>query len=106
MSELQSIIEQAFEERDALSPSSAPEEIRHAVSQAIDLLNSGQARVAEKIDGEWTVHQWLKKAVLLYFRLHNNDVIDGAESRYFDKVPLKYRDYTAEQFAGWWKIIC
>ena len=99
MSELQSIIEQAFEERDALSPSSAPEEIRHAVSQAIDLLNSGQARVAEKIDGEWTVHQWLKKAVLLYFRLHNNDVIDGAESRYFDKVPLKYRDYTAEQFA-------
>ncbi|MBD3585400.1 2,3,4,5-tetrahydropyridine-2,6-dicarboxylate N-succinyltransferase [Salinimonas sp. HHU 13199] len=100
MSELQSIIEQAFEERDALSPSSAPEEIRHAVSQAIDLLNSGQARVAEKIDGEWTVHQWLKKAVLLYFRLHNNDVIDGAESRYFDKVPLKYRDYTAEQFAS------
>ncbi|WP_018983493.1 2,3,4,5-tetrahydropyridine-2,6-dicarboxylate N-succinyltransferase [Salinimonas chungwhensis] len=100
MSELKSIIEQAFDNRDALSPSDAPDEVRHAVTKAIDLLNSGEARVAEKIDGEWTVHQWLKKAVLLYFRLHNNDVIDGAESRFFDKVPLKYRHYTAEQFAS------
>ncbi len=64
------------------------------------MLNSGKARVAEKIAGEWVVHQWLKKAVLLYFRLHNNDIIDGAETTYFDKVPLKYTGYTAEKFAA------
>ncbi len=100
MNELKAIIEDAFENRDSISPSSAPEEVRNAVSQAIDLLNSGEARVAEKIAGEWVVHQWLKKAVLLFFRLHNNDVIEGAESKYYDKVPLKYTHYTAEQFAS------
>ena len=99
MTELKSIIEDAFENRDALSPSSAPDEVRQAVADAIAMLNSGKARVAEKIAGEWVVHQWLKKAVLLYFRLHNNDIIDGAETTYFDKVPLKYTGYTAEQFA-------
>ncbi len=99
MTELQIIIEQAFEERDSLSPSDAPQKVRDAVNQALDMLNDGSARVAEKIDGEWKVHQWLKKAVLLYFRLNNNDMIEGAESRFFDKVPLKYRDYSAEQFA-------
>ncbi|AYA63605.1 MULTISPECIES: 2,3,4,5-tetrahydropyridine-2,6-dicarboxylate N-succinyltransferase [unclassified Alteromonas] len=100
MTELKSIIEDAFENRDALSPSSAPDEVRQAVADAIAMLNSGKARVAEKIAGEWVVHQWLKKAVLLYFRLHNNDIIDGAETTYFDKVPLKYTGYTAEQFAA------
>ena len=99
MTELQIIIEQAFEERDSLSPSDAPQKVRDAVNQALDMLNDGSARVAEKIDGEWKVHQWLKKAVLLYFRLNNNEMIEGAESRFFDKVPLKYRDYSAEQFA-------
>ena len=100
MTEVKTIIEEAFENRDSLSPSSAPDEVRQAVADAIALLNSGKARVAEKIAGEWVVHQWLKKAVLLYFRLHNNDIIDGAESKFFDKVPLKYTDYTAEQFAA------
>lgn len=100
MNELKAIIEDAFENRDDLSPSSAPDAVRKAVSDAIALLNRGEARVAEKIAGEWVVHQWLKKAVLLYFRLHNNDIIDGAEAKYFDKVPLKYTDYTAEQFAS------
>ncbi len=100
MTELKTIIEEAFENRDTLSPSSAPDDVRQAVADAIALLNSGKARVAEKIAGEWVVHQWLKKAVLLYFRLHNNDIIDGAESKFFDKVPLKYTDYTAEQFAA------
>ncbi|MEW9797644.1 2,3,4,5-tetrahydropyridine-2,6-dicarboxylate N-succinyltransferase [Alteromonas sp. CYL-A6] len=99
MTDLKAIIENAFENRDDLSPSSAPAEVRQAVSDAIALLNSGQARVAEKIAGEWVVHQWLKKAVLLFFRLHNNDVMDGAESRFFDKVPLKYANYTQEDFA-------
>ncbi|AXR05667.1 2,3,4,5-tetrahydropyridine-2,6-dicarboxylate N-succinyltransferase [Salinimonas sediminis] len=100
MTELQIIIEQAFDNRDSLSPSEAPQDVRDAVGQAIDMLNAGTARVAEKIDGKWVVHQWLKKAVLLFFRLHNNEMIEGAESRFFDKVPLKYRHYTAEQFAS------
>lgn len=95
---LQTIIETAFENRANISPETADDAVKDAVQQAIALLNSGEARVAEKIAGEWVVHQWLKKAVLLFFRLHNNDVIDGAESRFFDKVPLKYSDYSAEQF--------
>lgn len=100
MTELQAIIEAAFEDRANISPAAAPSDVKKAVSDAIALLNSGKARVAEKIDGEWVVHQWLKKAVLLFFRLHNNDVINGAESRFYDKVPLKYSDYSADQFAA------
>ncbi|GGO72069.1 2,3,4,5-tetrahydropyridine-2,6-dicarboxylate N-succinyltransferase [Bowmanella pacifica] len=100
MSELKSIIEQAFEQRNELNAATADASIHDAVAQAMALLNSGKARVAEKIAGEWVVHQWLKKAVLLYFRLHDNQVMDGAESRFFDKVPLKYADYSAEQFAA------
>ena len=100
MNELKAIIEDAFENRDAISPSAAPEEVKKAVAEAIDMLNAGTARVAEKIAGEWVVHQWLKKAVLLYFRLHNNKIINGAESQFYDKVPLKYTDYTEAQFAA------
>ncbi|WP_421133816.1 2,3,4,5-tetrahydropyridine-2,6-dicarboxylate N-succinyltransferase [Alteromonas sp. A079] len=99
MNELKAIIEEAFENRDNISPSAAPEDVKKAVAAAIELLNTGKARVAEKIAGEWVVHQWLKKAVLLFFRLHNNDIIDGAESKFYDKVPLKYTDYTAAKFA-------
>ncbi|NDV89800.1 2,3,4,5-tetrahydropyridine-2,6-dicarboxylate N-succinyltransferase [Alteromonas sp. 345S023] len=99
MNELKAIIEDAFENRDSINPTDAPAEVKQAVTDSIALLNSGKARVAEKIAGEWVVHQWLKKAVLLFFRLHNNEVIDGAESKFYDKVPLKYTDYTAAQFA-------
>ena len=99
MSDLQTIIESAFDARDTISPSTASAELKAAVNQAIDLLNSGEARVAEKIDGEWVVHQWLKKAVLLFFRCYNNDVIEGAESKFYDKVPLKFTDYSTERFA-------
>ncbi|NMH59717.1 2,3,4,5-tetrahydropyridine-2,6-dicarboxylate N-succinyltransferase [Alteromonas ponticola] len=98
MTEIKNIIEDAFEARESISPSKASTEVKAAVSEAIRMLNSGEARVAEKIAGEWVVHQWLKKAVLLYFRLHNNKVMDGAESRFFDKVPLKYTDYSQQQF--------
>lgn len=100
MNELKNIIETAFEQRATITPSTANLAIVDAVNQVIAALNSGEARVAEKIDGEWVVHQWLKKAVLLFFRLHDNALIDGQETQYFDKVPLKYTDYTAEQFAS------
>ncbi len=98
MSELKNIIEAAFENRANITPDNADVATREAVQTAIAQLNDGSARVAEKIAGEWVVHQWLKKAVLLYFRLHNNEVMDGAESRFFDKVPLKFSDYNTQQF--------
>ncbi|MEX2124139.1 MAG: 2,3,4,5-tetrahydropyridine-2,6-dicarboxylate N-succinyltransferase [Woeseia sp.] len=69
-----------------------------AVNEALSLLDSGEARVAEKIDGAWRVNEWLKKAVLLSFRLHENRLIAGAHSNFYDKVGLKYRDYTATDF--------
>ncbi|MGB1198482.1 MAG: 2,3,4,5-tetrahydropyridine-2,6-dicarboxylate N-succinyltransferase, partial [Thalassotalea sp.] len=98
MSQLQSIIEQAFEERMNISPSTVSPEVKQAILDALAALNNGSARVAEKIAGEWVVHQWLKKAVLLSFRIWDNQVIDGAESTYFDKVPMKYSNYDQAAF--------
>lgn len=98
MSELQHIIEDAFENRMEITPSTVTTEVKNAVLDALDALNNGSARVAEKVAGEWVVHQWLKKAVLLSFRIWDNEIIDGGESKYFDKVPLKYNDYSQEQF--------
>ena len=92
MQELASLIESAFEHRETLTPGSAPEELLEAVDQAIDLLDRGECRVAEKINGEWQTHVWLKQAVLLYFRLHPNQMTDAGWTRYFDKVPLKFTD--------------
>ena len=98
MNTLQNIIEQAFEDRNSITPSSVSPEIKTAVLDALAALNDGSARVAEKIAGEWVVHQWLKKAVLLSFRIWDNAVIDGAESTFFDKVPMKYSDYDQAMF--------
>ncbi|WP_372626421.1 2,3,4,5-tetrahydropyridine-2,6-dicarboxylate N-succinyltransferase [Arsukibacterium sp.] len=98
MSELKSIIENAFELRTDITPSTVSAEVKHAVQQAIAQLDSGKARVAEKIAGEWVVHQWLKKAVLLSFRINDNGVMDGAENRFFDKVPMKFANYTDAMF--------
>jgi 2,3,4,5-tetrahydropyridine-2-carboxylate N-succinyltransferase len=72
--------------------------VERAVLHAIDLLDRGEARVAAKENGDWVVHQWLKKAVLLYFKIHNNVLIDGGDTQYFDKVPLKYAGYTEDDF--------
>ncbi|MDP2559999.1 2,3,4,5-tetrahydropyridine-2,6-dicarboxylate N-succinyltransferase [Psychrobium sp. 1_MG-2023] len=98
MSQLQQIIEHAFETRDQFTAETATQEIRDAVTTAMAQLDSGEARVAEKISGEWVVHQWLKKAVLLFFKLHDNIIIDGQETKYYDKVPLKFSNYTEQQF--------
>jgi 2,3,4,5-tetrahydropyridine-2-carboxylate N-succinyltransferase len=94
------IIEMAFEERAGLNPANAAPEILDAVEQAVALLDSGRARVAEPGEGGWTVNEWLKKAVLLYFRLHHNAVVDAGYTRFYDKVPLKYADYDAKRFAS------
>lgn len=100
MSDLKSIIEAAFEQRASITPATVTAEVKAAVTAAIELLDSGKARVAEKIAGEWVTHQWLKKAVLLSFRINDNQVMDGAENRFFDKVPMKFADYTHERFVA------
>lgn len=98
MAELQTIIETAFDNRDSISPAAVDAQVKGAVLEALDLLDSGKARVAEKINGEWVVNQWLKKAVLLSFRINDNSPIDGQFTQYYDKVPSKFADWTAEQF--------
>ncbi|TCI03004.1 2,3,4,5-tetrahydropyridine-2,6-dicarboxylate N-succinyltransferase [Corallincola luteus] len=98
MTELQGIIEAAFEQRETITPSTVEPKVKEAIIAAIELIDSGKARVAEKIANEWVVHQWLKKAVLLYFRINDNAVVEGAESKYFDKVPMKYENYSEEDF--------
>ncbi|MGJ0637975.1 2,3,4,5-tetrahydropyridine-2,6-dicarboxylate N-succinyltransferase [Xenorhabdus bovienii] len=96
--EIQAIIDNAFENRTDITPSTVDEATRDAVNQVIQMLDSGKLRVAEKIAGQWVTHQWLKKAVLLSFRINDNQVIEGAESRYFDKVPMKFADYDQARF--------
>jgi 2,3,4,5-tetrahydropyridine-2-carboxylate N-succinyltransferase len=91
---MKQVIEQAWEERGALTPQSAPRELREAVDEAIAGLDSGRLRVAEKSRGTWITHQWLKKAVLLSFRLEDNRVLDG---RYYDKVPSKFESFAFDQ---------
>ncbi|MBG5894383.1 2,3,4,5-tetrahydropyridine-2,6-dicarboxylate N-succinyltransferase [Providencia hangzhouensis] len=98
MQHLQAIIEQAFEERASITPNTVSNSVKQAVLDTIALLDSGELRVAEKIAGVWVTHQWLKKAVLLSFRIQDNQVIDGTESRYFDKVPMKFADYDQARF--------
>ncbi|MBW8904529.1 MAG: 2,3,4,5-tetrahydropyridine-2,6-dicarboxylate N-succinyltransferase [Betaproteobacteria bacterium] len=83
-------IEAAWEGRASINPASAPRELRNAVEEVIAGLDAGRLRVAEKKAGEWITHQWLKKAVLLSFRLEENRVVDGGGTRYYDKVPSKF----------------
>ncbi len=106
MSELQAIIEQAWEQRAALSPGSAPAKVGAAVNQALGELDAGRLRVAEKINGAWVVHQWLKKAVLLSFRLEDNVPLAGAATQYYDKVPSKFAHYSREDFVrGGFRVV-
>ena len=95
---LESLIDEAFERRAEISPGKVPADVSSALEEIVEGLNQGTFRVAEKIDGTWVTHQWFKKAVLLYFRTHDNRVIDGGETRYFDKVPMRFTGYTDAQF--------
>jgi 2,3,4,5-tetrahydropyridine-2-carboxylate N-succinyltransferase len=96
----QEIIDQAWENRASLSPSSAEPRLRAAVDAVIAALDRGELRVAEKIDGRWQTHQWIKKAVLLSFRLQDNQVMPGGSTQYYDKVPTKFGAYSAADFAA------
>jgi 2,3,4,5-tetrahydropyridine-2-carboxylate N-succinyltransferase len=100
-STLQPTIESAWNERDTIGPDTRGE-IRAAVDEALDLLDRGTARVAEKVGSEWLVNQWLKKAVLLSFRLNDMTPISGAPggASWWDKVPSKFAGMTEESFRG------
>jgi 2,3,4,5-tetrahydropyridine-2-carboxylate N-succinyltransferase len=104
MDDLQRTIDSAWETRATLAPATAPATLRDAVAHVIDELDSGRVRVAEKLEGEWVVRQWVKKAVLLSFRLTDNAPIGlagpAAPFRFYDKVPTKFAQYDAAAFAA------
>src|SRR6185369_11697229 len=98
---LQATIERAWDERDSIGPETKGE-VRQAVDSALAALDGGGARIAEKIGGEWTVHQWLKKAVLLSFRLNPMELIAGGPGagHWWDKVPSKFAGWGEKEFAA------
>jgi 2,3,4,5-tetrahydropyridine-2,6-dicarboxylate N-succinyltransferase len=98
MNSLQDIIETYFEKRAELNPNNVPKELLGAVESVLGGLDSGQYRVAEKNENDWVVNQWLKKAVLLSFRLFPNEVIDAGFTQFYDKVPLKFDNLNEEEY--------
>ena len=100
---MNAIIEEAWENRASLNPASAPRALREAVDEVIAGLDAGRLRVAEKRGGEWITHQWIKKAVLLSFRLEDNRVMEGGATRYFDKVPSKFEKF--DFAAGGFRVV-
>src|SRR5688572_30843069 len=89
---LRQAIETAFDDRQNLTAASASPALRQAVDDALGELDSGRLRIAEKTPAGWITHEWLKKAVLLSFRVNDNRLIDGGHAHYYDKVPLKFAD--------------
>ena len=102
MNDLESTINQAWEARADISPATASEDVKTTVNSAIALLDSGEVRVAEPQGvGQWKVNEWLKKAVLLSFRLRNNEIMPaGGFTQFYDKVPSKFVDMSAAEFAS------
>ena len=108
MDQLKSIIENAFEIRAEINPKNAPKEIRDTVDEVLNNLNNGSLRVATRIKDsqEWETHQWIKKAVLLSFRLYDNEVMKSGYTNYFDKVNSKFANFTNEDFkAGGYRVV-
>ena len=106
MSDIQATIERAFERNAEITPRTTPTHLKDAVYEAIDLLDSGRARVAEKKAGKWVVNEWLNKAVLLYFRIEDSNFVKGGYTNYFDKVPSKFADYNSQNFRrGGFRIV-
>jgi len=108
MDQLKSIIENAFAIRAEINPKNAPKEIKDAVDEVLNNLNNGSLRVATRIKDsqEWETHQWIKKAVLLSFRLYDNEVMKSGYTNYFDKVHSKFANFTDEDFkAGGYRVV-
>jgi 2,3,4,5-tetrahydropyridine-2-carboxylate N-succinyltransferase len=93
------VIENAWDRRTEWSPDNAPADVRNAVRSAVGELDAGRLRVAEKRDGRWIVHEWLKKAVLLSFRLADNATVESGALRYYDKVDTKFGRFSPADFA-------
>jgi len=103
---LRQTIEAAFERRAEITPATIERSLRQAVDDCVGLLDSGRARVAEKSSDNWVVNEWLKKAVLLYFRANDNQLMDGGAAHYYDKVPLKFADQSAAELkAGGVRVV-
>lgn len=98
MKTLQTTIETAFEKRTDYTQDSTPLEIHQAIHETINLLDIGKCRVAEKINNQWVTHEWLKKAILLFFKTQKNHMINAEFSQFYDKVPLKFHNLTEAQF--------
>ncbi|WP_263910910.1 2,3,4,5-tetrahydropyridine-2,6-dicarboxylate N-succinyltransferase [Achromobacter sp. 79A6] len=104
--DLQTTIEKAWDDRANLSFGDACAEVREAVEHTIDGLDLGRLRVAEKINDDWVVHQWIKKAVLLSFRLYDNAIMGQAPLQFYDKVPLKFSEYGDNAFKqGGYRVV-
>lgn len=99
MHSLQPIIDAAYEERAQFNSKNVPKKYSDAVAETIQLLDSGQLRVAEKQNHQWITHEWIKKAILLLFKIQDSTVIKGCFSQFFDKVPIKFQEYDQLQFA-------
>lgn len=99
MDNLKDIIESSFDNRENLDLSNPSAELRDAIGTAINLLDSGEARVAEKNGDDWQVNQWLKKAVLLSFATESNELVEAGHTNFYDKVPMKFAGWTESQFA-------
>ena len=103
---LRNTIEAAFEKRADITPSTIDSALRQAVEDCIGQLDSGRVRIAQQAGSTWQVNEWLKKAVLLYFRINDNQVVDAGAVRYYDKVPLKFADQDAAQLkAGGVRVV-
>jgi 2,3,4,5-tetrahydropyridine-2-carboxylate N-succinyltransferase len=98
VSNLSDVIGRGWERRAELAPGKVDNELREAIEHRIAGLDDGSLRVAENKGGGWVVNQWLKQAVLLSFRINDNRVIEGAYTRYFDKVAPKYAQHDADKF--------
>ena len=98
MEQLQQIIDPAFERRADITPRTVDAKLKEAVTTVIEQLDKGKLRVAEKINGQWVTHQWIKKAVLLSFRMEDNSFIKGGFTNYYDKVQSKFADYNSKDF--------
>ncbi|RDV00647.1 2,3,4,5-tetrahydropyridine-2,6-dicarboxylate N-succinyltransferase [Trinickia dinghuensis] len=100
MQETRKIIESAFEHRSEISPQLADPELKTAVDRVLAALDAGRLRAAEKFDGQWVTHEWVKKAILLSFRLDANVAMNAGCMQYFDKIESKFAHYTATDFAA------
>jgi 2,3,4,5-tetrahydropyridine-2-carboxylate N-succinyltransferase len=100
------IIDAAWEDRANISASNYDNDLKFAIEQVFDGLDAGEIRICEKLDGDWITHQWIKKAVLLSFRITGNDTSEAGCFKYFDKVPLKFESYRYDHFQqGGYRIV-